>query len=119
MTGQGRMGKTSLARQLESRLGDAAVSMDIDGQAPEIDPGLLGFLYDIAVAIAAALELPPPAWNLLQQRPTASFERDFLPWALEAAGQCRLVLIVDEFEELELRVASGKLSADIFSFLRQ
>jgi hypothetical protein len=59
-----------------------------------------------------------PQPEAFRERPSAAFERDFLPAAFKAIGGRRLLLLLDEFEELEMRVASGKLEPTIFPFFR-
>lgn len=118
LTGQRRMGKTSLLKQLPARLGDEYVTVFLDAQSLAIDPGMPSFFYDLALEIADTLELDSPSLDAFQTRPSAVFEREFLPQALHVVGQRRLLLLFDEFEELEMRVAGGKLESDLFSFLR-
>src|SRR6185295_4109578 len=59
-----------------------------------------------------------PAPELFRERPSRAFERIFLPMVFKAIGQRHLLLLFDEFEELEMRVASGKLEPTIFPFFR-
>ncbi len=123
LVGQRRMGKTSFLRQLTTRLGEGYLPVYLDGQALGVDPGMPNFFYDLALAIGDALAgqgLAAPAVRLedLRERPSQTFERAFLPSVLEAAGERRLLLLFDEFEELEMRVASSRLDIAIFPFLR-
>jgi hypothetical protein len=118
LTGQRRMGKTSLAQQLPVRLRDHCAMIYLDSQALAIDPGMASFLYDVALAIADTLALPAPDAADFAQRPAAFFEREFLPHALAATGNRRLLLLFDEYEELEMRVMGGKLGPEVFAFLR-
>ena len=50
--------------------------------------------------------------------PAARFEHDFLPRVRAAIGARHLLLLLDEFEELEAAVRRGALDAAIFAFLR-
>ncbi len=117
------MGKTSFLKQLTTRLGEGYLPVYLDGQALGVDPGMSNFFYDLALAMADTLaeqglsapELEPAGF---EDHPSRSFERAFLPAVLEAIGQRCLLLLVDEFEELEMRVASGRLDVAIFPFLR-
>jgi hypothetical protein len=118
LTGQRRMGKTSILQQLSARLGDHYVPIYLDGQSLAIDPGMSSFFYALAEKIATALALPPPAADRFQRQPSHIFEHEFLPKAIAAVGDRHLLFLFDEFEELEMRVKSGKLGAEIFSFLR-
>jgi hypothetical protein len=123
LTGQRRMGKTSFLQQLPARLGQDYLPVFLDGQSLGVDPGMANFFYDLALAIADALaergiSLPEPQPQDFQERPSAAFERAFLPAAFEAIQGRQLLLLFDEFEELETRVASGKLEPTIFPFFR-
>lgn len=123
LIGQRRMGKTSFLQQLPARLGQAYLPVFLDGQSLGIDPGMVNFFYDLSLAIADALAdqgctIVEPELAEFQERPSGVFERTFLPAVFEAIGSRRLLLLFDEFEELEMRVASGKLEATIFSFFR-
>jgi hypothetical protein len=62
--------------------------------------------------------MPEPGPEVFLERPSRTFEHDFLPAVFEAIGKRQLLLLFDEFEELEMRVASGKLEATIFPFFR-
>ncbi|MBE7552239.1 MAG: VCBS repeat-containing protein [Anaerolineales bacterium] len=123
LIGQRRMGKTSFLQQLSVRLGQTYLPVYLDGQSLGIDPGMANFFYDLSLAIADALAdqgcaIAEPVLAEFQERPSGVFERIFLPAVFEAIGSRRLLLLFDEFEELEMRVASGKLEATIFPFFR-
>ncbi|MCK6624140.1 MAG: FG-GAP-like repeat-containing protein [Anaerolineae bacterium] len=123
LIGQRRMGKTSFLQQLPARLGQVYLPVYLDGQSLGIDPGMANFFYDLSLAIADALAdqgcaVAEPELADFQERPSGVFERTFLPAVFEAIGSRRLLLLFDEFEELEIRVASGKLEATIFPFFR-
>lgn len=123
LIGQRRMGKTSFLQQLPAKLGLAYLPVYIDGQSLGIDPGMPNFFYDLALTIVEALadqglQLAEPARAAFEERPSGAFERTFLPGVFEAIGQRQLLLLFDEFEELEMRVKSGKLEPTIFSFFR-
>jgi hypothetical protein len=123
LIGQRRMGKTSFLQQLPARLGHTYIPVYIDGQSLGIDPGMDNFFYDLALAVVDALvdqeiELEEPEPAAFAERPSGVFERVFLPRVFERVGQRKLLLLFDEFEELEMRVASGKLEATIFPYFR-
>jgi outer membrane protein assembly factor BamB len=123
LIGQRRMGKTSFLRQLPARLDGNYLPVYVDGQSLGVDPGMSNFFYDLALAITDALaeqgiDMAEPELEDFQERPSGTFERSFLPVVFEAIGSRQLLLLFDEFEELEVRVASGKLEPSIFSYFR-
>jgi hypothetical protein len=123
LIGQRRMGKTSFLQQLPARLGDDYFPVYLDGQSLGVDPGMANFFYDLALAISDSLvdqgiDLPEPKPEDFQERPSGAFERGFLPAVFEAIGGRQLLLLFDEFEELEMRVESSKLDPTIFPFFR-
>jgi hypothetical protein len=118
-----RMGKTSILRQLQLRLGEAIIPVFIDGQGVGMEPGMANLLYDISLEVQRGLaekgvkvELPPVVD--FEARPTHAFERGLLAAALAKLGDRTLLLLFDEFEELEARVQSGDLEEKVFAYLR-
>jgi GAF domain-containing protein len=123
LIGQRRTGKTSLLKQLPARLGDHYLPVYLDGQSLGLDPGLPNFFLALATEIAFALDdrgfnVAPPELSELANSPAATFERVFLPHVREAIGDRHLLLLLDEFEELEGAVRRGSLDSSIFGFLR-
>jgi hypothetical protein len=123
LVGQRRMGKTSLLQQLPARLSEGYVSVYLDGQALGIEGGIAGLFCDIALEISEALvgrgiALEPPTLEALEGRLGPTFEKQFLPQVAQALGERVLLLLFDEFEELEMRVRSGKLPPAVFPYLR-
>jgi len=123
LIGQRRTGKSSLLKQLPARLGEAYVPVYLDGQALGLDPGLPNFFLSLATEIAFALEdrgLPvaPPEPGDFANSPAAVFEREFLGDVRAAIGDRHLLILLDEFEELEAAVRRGNLDPSIFGFLR-
>jgi len=117
------MGKTSLLQQLPDRLSEGYVCVYLDGQALGIEGGMAGLFYDIALEINEALvgrgiALEPPTLEALEGKLGPTFEKQFLPQVAEALGERVLLLLFDEFEELEMRVRSGKLPPTVFPYLR-
>ncbi len=123
LIGQRRTGKTSLLKQLPARLGDSYLTVYVDGQSLGLDPGLENFYLNLATEIAfavedAGLEIPIPEPEDFQGNPAATFERVFLPQVMRRIQGRHLLLLLDEFEELEGAVRRGTLDASIFGFLR-
>jgi hypothetical protein len=123
LIGQRRTGKSSLLKQLPLRLGDGCLSVYLDGQALGLDPGMPAFLHSISAEIAFAMEdrglaITPPDLNAFAENPTAYFERGFLPEVRRSLGDRPLLLLLDEFEELESSARRGTLDAAVFPFLR-
>jgi hypothetical protein len=123
LIGQRRTGKTSLLKQLPANLGDEYMPVFLDGQALGLDPGLANFFLALATEITFALEdrgfaLDLPALHDFAESPTYAFEHRFLPKMWQAIGGRHVLLMLDEFEELEASVRRGDLDASIFGFLR-
>jgi hypothetical protein len=123
LIGQRRTGKSSLLKQLPLRLGDDFMPVYLDGQALGLDPGMPAFLHSIASEIAFAMEdrglpLAAPALADFADNPASHFERVFLPEVRRQLGSRPLLLLLDEFEELESSVRRGTLDAAVFPFLR-
>jgi hypothetical protein len=118
-----RMGKTSILRQLQMRLGEAIIPVFIDCQGVAMEPGMANLLYDISLEVQRGLaengvkvELPP--LDDFEARPTHALERQLLAAAQAALGDRTLLFLFDEFEELEARVRSGDLEEKVFAYLR-
>jgi outer membrane protein assembly factor BamB len=123
LVGERRMGKTSILRQLQLRLGEAIIPVFIDGQGVGMEPGMANLLYDISLEVQRSLaengvkvELPPLVD--FEARPTHAFERRLLAETRVALGDRTLLFLFDEFEELEARVRSGDLEEKVFAYLR-
>ncbi|MBI5291170.1 MAG: AAA family ATPase [Chloroflexi bacterium] len=123
LIGQRRTGKTSLLKQLPARLGEDYLAVYLDGQTLGLDPGLPNFFLTLATEIAFALEdrglgVEPPELIQFADSPASAFERQFLPRVREAIGSRHLLIMFDEFEELEGSVRRGNLDPSVFGFLR-
>ena len=123
LIGQRRTGKSSLLKQLPIRLGDGYLPVYLDGQSIALDPGLPAFFSNIAVEIGFALQergfaIAIPDMQEFSERPAYTFEHEYLRQVRAAIGDRHLVLLLDEFEELESAAKSGKLDASVFGFLR-
>ncbi len=120
--GQRRTGKTSILYRLNEVMAEThlCVLIDMQGQAAR---GEADFLYSMADDIAytlsnkgVAVELPPRAE--FEASPEFFFRNRFLRGVCDALGNKNLLIMFDEFEELQKRVQDGKLTADIFPYLR-
>ncbi len=123
LVGQRRMGKTSLLKQLPFHFSDEYVVVYLDGQVMGLDPGSEAFFLNIATEIAFALEdkgikIQMPEPNVFAQKPATVFEHKFLAQVMSLLGERNLLILFDEFEELENTVNQGFLDATIFGFLR-
>lgn len=126
--GQRRTGKTSILYRLKKVLADThvCVLVDMQGKAAR---GTLDFLYSLADDIVYELEdhglaVPLPPRSDFAESPEFVFRSRFLRGVCEALpagsnGKSKhLLLMFDEFEELQKRVQDGKLEPEIFPFLR-
>ena len=120
--GQRRTGKTSVLYRLREVLADTHVAVLIDMQGKPAR-GEADFLYAIADDIVFALEdmgeeieLPPR--SAFAESPEFFFSSRFVRSLLPHLGDKNLLLLFDEFEELQRRVEDGRLQPEIFQFLR-
>jgi hypothetical protein len=95
----------------------------LDGQTLGLDPGLANFCLNLATEITFALEdhglyLEPPELDDFSHTPAATFEHRFLAKVQAVIGERHLLILLDEFEELETAVQRGNLEMSIFGFLR-
>jgi HAMP domain-containing protein len=123
LIGQRRTGKSSLLKQLPLRLGDQFLPVYLDGQSIALDPGMAAFFLNLATEIGAALKeqgfsVPGRELRDFAAHPAHSFEHEYLPRIRRSIGNRHLVLLLDEFEELESAVKRGNLEASVFGFLR-
>lgn len=117
-----RTGKTSVLRQIQrGRLGTTFAPVYVDMQVmAEVDTH--EFFGKIGRAISLALPEAPLQASLdaLADRGQNAYSlfETLLVQATEAAGQRTLLLMFDEYEILERLVDGGRLSADIFPYLK-
>lgn len=122
LTGQRRMGKTSLLKQLPLRLPSSAVPVFVDCQGLE-HRGLGNMLSHLSYIIAEVLreegiEVPIPDVAGFNERPVFSFECEFLKPATAALGNRTLLLLIDEFQALDEAVEAGELLPGHLGVLR-
>jgi parallel beta-helix repeat protein len=122
LIGHRRTGKTTLLKQLPVYLEKQYIPVYIDIQGI-IDPGMDAFFYLMATEIVAAMrqrgiQISTPEFEDFKERPSFYFEYKFLKEVNDLLGYSVLVLMFDEFEELEVKVDSGLLNKNIFSYLR-
>jgi hypothetical protein len=120
--GQRRAGKTSILYRLREMLADThvAVLIDMQGKAAR---GTADFLYALSDDIIYALENHSIFAELPERReyedaPEFTFRSRFLRSIVSRLDNRNLLLMFDEFEELQQRVDDGRLEPEIFSFLR-
>lgn len=142
--GQRRTGKTSILYRLQEVMAEThiAVLVDMQGKAAR---GTADFLYALSDDIAYELEnhgiaVELPGREEYEQAPEFAFRSRFLRAVIEKMDATKnpvevsdstapgsltglerprnLLLMFDEFEELQKRVEDGKLEPEIFTFLR-
>lgn len=119
--GDRRTGKSSILYQiLNGRLGERFVPVFIDLQELVVESDREFFariMRTIAEAVSSAASQPfePPAIDA-GSNPFTLFS-DFLDDALDQIPGRALLVLFDEYELLETKVADGKLSAEIFDYL--
>jgi hypothetical protein len=120
--GQRRTGKTSILYRLQDILADThiAVLVDMQGKAAR---GTADFLYALSDDIAYTLEshgvfVGLPERSEYEEMPELTFRSRFLRSVVGELDSRNLLLMFDEFEELQKRVEDGRLEPEIFPFLR-
>lgn len=120
--GQRRTGKTSVLYRLPYMLAEThyAVLVDMQGKPAR---GEAEFLYSIADDIVFTLEdegiaVELPAREEFVENPEFFFRSRFLRGLVPHLNGKNLLLMFDEFEELQRRVEDGRLQPEIFQFLR-
>ncbi len=121
LIGQRRMGKTSVLRRLRHHLDAdyAPVLVDLQGM---LGSGEAAFFRELATTIydelADDIDLVEPSPADFELDPGSYFRRGFLAGVCGALGQRRLLILFDEFEVLEQRIAAGELSPRLLPYLR-
>jgi hypothetical protein len=113
LVGHRRTGKTSLLRQLEKRLAGEyrPIFVDVQGMMPRSTLEFFGELADVILAGAGQAAL----W-----RAGATADGSGADMVREAAARYGrpVVLLIDEFDDLEEKVRTGRLSGEVFGQLR-
>jgi AAA domain len=122
--GQPRIGKSSLLRHLTSHLPTNLIPVYVDMQRTAQVESTGGLLYNLADAIGQELtrrgaRLPLPVLGDYAAEPFIVFGKflDAVETALRAPEN-RLILALDEFEEIEKKLTEGRVSQDLLPFLR-
>jgi hypothetical protein len=124
--GQRRTGKTSILYQLlQGRLGERFIPVLIDMQELALLINSTGdFLNELAYQLArtvrkVGVDIEEPAEESFTISPTRAFNRflDALGDSL-IDGDRRVVIMFDEFELIESKIADGKLDADLLGYFR-
>jgi WD40 repeat protein/tetratricopeptide (TPR) repeat protein len=120
--GQRRIGKTTLLLQLQQTLSRdqfLPVYFDLQDQATR---SLSNVLADLADTIAEKAQMEPPPQEAFDDR-GRHFRGNFLPELYARIGQCRPVLLLDEFDVLdqaaEAELPSTAAAKSLFPFLRR
>jgi ligand-binding sensor domain-containing protein/AAA+ ATPase superfamily predicted ATPase len=120
--GERRTGKSSILYQImNGRIGDKFVPVFVDMQEMIIRDDA-EFFQRTAKLIADGVDklggepIVQPAFGANGNNAYSQF-REFIDEVLKKIGERQLVILVDEYELLEVKVDDGKLSKDIFSFL--
>ena len=120
--GQRRTGKTSILYRLRDILADTHLSVLVDMQG-KAARGTADLLYAISDDIAYTLEnhnilVDLPERTEYEAAPEFTFRSRFLRSVVGRLDSRNLLLMFDEFEELQKRVEDGRLEPEIFPFLR-
>lgn len=120
--GQRRTGKTSVLYRLGQAMAETHYGVLIDMQGKPAR-GEADFLYSIADDIVFALEdagvaVDLPSREDFERNPEFYFAARFLRGLRPFLQNKNLLLMFDEFEELQRRVEDGRLRPEIFQFLR-
>jgi len=120
--GQRRTGKTSVLYRLGQVMSESHYGVLIDMQGKPAR-GEADFLFSIADDIIFALEdhdifIDPPNREDFEEQPEFFFRSRFLRSLRPHLDGKNILLLFDEFEELQRRVEDGRLQPEIFQFLR-
>lgn len=127
LIGPRRIGKTSILRQLPTRLEPSTLPVYINCQSLGIDPGMPAFFLRFSRQIRRSLQtqnidvsdLHTLTKADLGGAPSLAFSDIFLAQLWRVLADRSLVLCLDEFEELEGKVQRGRLDPGVFDFLHE
>ncbi len=120
--GQRRTGKTSVLYQLPRVMGEThyCVLLDMQGITARSEAEFFYALSDeIAYSLqreGVAAEVPPR--EDFEAQPEFTFRNRFLRGVYPLLGEKHLLLLFDEFEELQHHVEQGHIGTGVFAFLR-
>lgn len=114
ITGQRRMGKTTLLLRLTHHLADTHLVVFADGQGLAIDQTPNSLFEDLAALLLQAADLPLPSATTSAR----AFLHTVLPAVVAAVAPRRVLVLLDEFEELEHRLRTGRFGIEVFGMLR-
>ena len=116
LVGHRRTGKTSLLRRVEARLADQyrPVFVDVQGMLPS-DTG--DFFSELAYRAQSSDEAAPMLADGDASRTLSSAGADMVREVADRSDK-RMILLLDEFDDLEAKVRSRRLSEDVFAQLR-
>jgi len=120
LVGQRRSGKTSILKRIPAALGDQYVPVFLDAQGMLAD-SVPAFFHEIARRAAEALGQPPsalPSIEDFRREPVRLADPGLLQALSRLAGDRRLLILLDEYDDLETKVRSGLLPASLFDGLR-
>ncbi|NMF81865.1 ATP-binding protein [Nodosilinea sp. P-1105] len=116
--GHRRMGKTSILKNIESRLGSGIHIAYVNLLQSAMAENLSDVLSAISDQVAATLVIAPPRDADMETSPARSFQR-FMQRATDALADGKgLIIALDEFEKIEELIDAGKLEASFLAYLR-
>jgi hypothetical protein len=113
--GHRRMGKTSILRNIATRLGSDTRIAYINLNLCEVCNSIGEVLLTLTDELAKVTPVPKPSDTDLLTLPEISFRRYMS--AIAQTNQ-KLIIVLDEFETLETLISTGKISPDFLSYLR-
>ncbi|MEM1171665.1 MAG: ATP-binding protein [Cyanobacteria bacterium P01_H01_bin.35] len=117
--GHRRMGKTSILRNVakSSSVDTQVVYVNFQGLGA-ISQGMGEVFLAISDEISDAINLPPPDIDELLRLPERTFKL-YLKQAIQKLDNKRLIIALDEFEEIEELIKADKLPSEFMKVLRR